>query len=243
MTWIPCRIAAWIWNWWSLVHSRGNGLPPRSFGSGMARCADICAWAHCYKWGREPWRAVFHKSCADEPSKLWNCQTSKYEPNGCASHRSTISECRERSWEACWWWVLNAWNVLTQFSSSKVSPFLGIEAVIDYLLGSPLLQSLGIRWSDKGVKLAVCEEHAFPSRDYWRCYARQKSSSDMHPTSTCRMGPNSSVAVVDSKLRVFGTSGLRVIDASVMPTVPSGNTHFPAMMVGEIGAQIILQGD
>lgn len=56
------------------------------------------------------------------------------------------------------------------------------------------------------------------------------------------MGPSwDKEAVVDPRLRVYGVTGLRVIDASIMPTIPSGNTNAPAIMVGEKGADLIKQ--
>ena len=60
-----------------------------------------------------------------------------------------------------------------------------------------------------------------------------------HPTSTCRMG-NDLDAVVDSRLRVNGVQNLRVIDASIMPTVVSGNTNAPTMVIADLGADFIL---
>ncbi len=60
-----------------------------------------------------------------------------------------------------------------------------------------------------------------------------------HPTSTCRMG-NDANAVVDAQLRVNGVAGLRVVDASVMPTVISGNTNAPTMVIADVGADFIL---
>ncbi|HEX6120278.1 MAG TPA: GMC oxidoreductase, partial [Dongiaceae bacterium] len=67
-----------------------------------------------------------------------------------------------------------------------------------------------------------------------RCY------SVFHPVSTCRMGPDPTDSVVDHRLRVHGLSHLRVIDASIFPTVTSGNTNAPAIMVGEKGSDLVL---
>jgi len=61
-----------------------------------------------------------------------------------------------------------------------------------------------------------------------------------HPVGTCRMSDDGEDAVVDSELRVHGIGGLRVIDASVMPVIPGGNTHAPTVMVAERGADLIL---
>ena len=60
-----------------------------------------------------------------------------------------------------------------------------------------------------------------------------------HPVGTARMSDTHEQAVVDSQLRVHGLQGLRVIDASVMPVIPGGNTNAPTIMVAERGADLI----
>ena len=68
----------------------------------------------------------------------------------------------------------------------------------------------------------------------------QRASTVFHPVSTCRMGPDPQHAVVDPQLRVHGVSGLRVIDASVFPTLTSGNTNAPTLMLAEKGSDLVL---
>lgn len=70
---------------------------------------------------------------------------------------------------------------------------------------------------------------------------KQRSGTVYHPSCTCRMGPDATLAVVDASLRVHGVAGLRVCDASVFPNLIAGNTNAPAMMVGWKGAELILR--
>lgn len=69
---------------------------------------------------------------------------------------------------------------------------------------------------------------------------KNRAGTVFHPVGTCQMGPDPKSAVVDSQLRVHGVAGLRVVDASIFPTLTSGNTNAPAIMVGEKGADLIL---
>lgn len=70
-------------------------------------------------------------------------------------------------------------------------------------------------------------------------YIRETAVPDIHSVGTCRMG-NDSMAVTDPMLRVHGLERLRVVDASIMPRVPSGNTNVPTMMIAEKAADSIL---
>ncbi|MGI4816127.1 MAG: GMC family oxidoreductase, partial [Janthinobacterium lividum] len=89
----------------------------------------------------------------------------------------------------------------------------------------------------------LVEREIFPGREVDSDAAlgeaiRRNAGHRSHPVGTCRMGLDAD-AVVDAQLRVHGIAGLRVVDASVMPEVPSGNTNVPSIMIGEKAADML----
>ena len=93
--------------------------------------------------------------------------------------------------------------------------------------GVALAREIGERVSLRRGGLAVPGDDAL-------AFIRERAQTIFHPVGTCAMG-----AVVDAQLRVFGVEGLRVVDASVMPSIPRGNTNAPTIMVAEKAADMI----
>lgn len=89
----------------------------------------------------------------------------------------------------------------------------------------------------EGVEVAPGPE--VQSDEQWDAYVRETGYTVHHPVGTCRMGSDAA-AVVDPQLRVGGIEGLRIADASVMPSIIGGNTNAPCVMIGERAADFIL---
>lgn len=101
------------------------------------------------------------------------------------------------------------------------------------IIAAPALQRFAPKEIKPGPELTTPEQLARAAGDI--------GTTIFHPVGTCKMGkPDDPLAVVDSQLRVLGVAGLRVIDAAIMPTITSGNTNAPTMMIAEKGAQMVL---
>ena len=140
---------------------------------------------------------------------------------------------------------------------SSSDPFESPDIEANYLSHKDDVKTLieGIRLSQKladtrafqAVKAKMrkvihpnCTQEAYDSDEYWECFIRHMASTTFHPASTCKMGASDDQsAVVDPQLRVRGLEGLRVVDASVMPMITSGNTNAPTIMIAEKAADMI----
>jgi choline dehydrogenase len=95
---------------------------------------------------------------------------------------------------------------------------------------------------DRGAELAPGAQ--VQTDEALQAFIRSRAETIYHPVGTCRMGPaDDDMSVVDSQLRVRGVQGLRVIDASIMPTLVGGNTNAPTVMIAEKASDMILRGD
>ncbi|XP_017798011.1 PREDICTED: glucose dehydrogenase [FAD, quinone]-like [Habropoda laboriosa] len=109
---------------------------------------------------------------------------------------------------------------------------------IKSLLNTETMKKYGMRLQH--FDIPGCRHTKPDSDEYWECNVRHIASSLFHAVGTARMGPNGDpMAVVDPRLRVHGVERLRVIDASIMPKIVSGNTNSPTMMIAEKGADMV----
>ncbi|WP_155893431.1 GMC family oxidoreductase [Cystobacter fuscus] len=107
----------------------------------------------------------------------------------------------------------------------------GLELGLD-IASQPAFRELTRSWVAPTKRMSREESVAF---------LRQACSPYFHPVGTCAMGSGED-AVVDARLRVHGIEGLRISDASIMPTIPSAGTHAPSVMIGEFASRLLLGG-
>ncbi|XP_014203589.1 glucose dehydrogenase [FAD, quinone] [Copidosoma floridanum] len=113
----------------------------------------------------------------------------------------------------------------------------GVKAAIKFG-ETATMRKFGARYHSK--KLPNCKHLPHFTDEYWNCAIRQYTMTIYHMCGTAKMGPpNDPMAVVDPQLRVYGVKGLRVIDASIMPTITNGNINAPVIMIAEKGSDMI----
>jgi choline dehydrogenase len=125
-------------------------------------------------------------------------------------------------------------EIRINYLATEVDRTTNVEGlkILRKILHAPALEPFVVEEVDPGSKVSSDEELL--------SYCRQRGSTIYHPTSTCRMGSDP-LAVVDQRLRLRGIEGLRVVDASVMPDLVSGNTNAPIIMIAEKASDMILQ--
>ncbi|XP_060532829.1 glucose dehydrogenase [FAD, quinone] [Cylas formicarius] len=115
----------------------------------------------------------------------------------------------------------------------------GVKAGLAYAQ-TEALKRFGSRLHEKQNRVPNCKHLPPYTDEYWNCFIRQYTLSIYHYSCTAKMGPQSDpYAVLDPQLRVYGVAGLRVIDASIMPTITNGNIQAPVMMIGERGSDFV----
>ncbi|XP_026675049.1 glucose dehydrogenase [FAD, quinone] [Ceratina calcarata] len=113
----------------------------------------------------------------------------------------------------------------------------GVKAAIAFGETSSM-KRFGARFHSKPVP--NCKHIPQFTDEYWNCAIRQYTMTIYHMSCTAKMGPSTDrMAVVDPELRVYGVAGLRVVDASIMPTITNGNINAPVVMIGEKGSDLI----
>ncbi|CAH0551850.1 unnamed protein product [Brassicogethes aeneus] len=114
--------------------------------------------------------------------------------------------------------------------------------VIQRLMNTTVMRNKYGMKLDKDEHGDCAKKFGYDTDDFWHCAVRYYTGPENHQASSCRMGPKSDpMAVVNNKLQLYGVDGIRIMDASVMPYLVSGNTHATIVMIAERGVEWIKQ--
>ncbi|XP_015599135.1 glucose dehydrogenase [FAD, quinone] isoform X3 [Cephus cinctus] len=105
---------------------------------------------------------------------------------------------------------------------------------VERLISTKAMKTLGASLYKKNFP--GCEDEIFNSNEYWECYIRHLTLTSYHPAGTCRMG-----SVVDESFRVHGTENLYVVDASVLPKLPSANINAAVVALAEKASRLLIK--
>ncbi|KAJ6635518.1 Glucose dehydrogenase [FAD, quinone] [Pseudolycoriella hygida] len=112
--------------------------------------------------------------------------------------------------------------------------------IIEQLIEMPSMRRLGAELNPK--PFPGCENYEFASNAYWKCYVRHLTLTAFHPVGTCKMGSSDDQSsVVNREFQVIGIENLFVVDASVMPNLPSGNPNAAVAMLAKKFLSVLLQ--
>jgi choline dehydrogenase-like flavoprotein len=118
--------------------------------------------------------------------------------------------------------------------------FLGEDSDLDTMVaGFKMTRRLLEAPTLRNLQKADMFTNGIASDEDIRKVLRARVDTVYHPVGTCKMGVNDASAVVDPRLKVYGLEGLRMVDASIMPTLIGGNTNAPTIMIGEKAADMI----
>ncbi|KAF9803208.1 hypothetical protein SFRURICE_002915 [Spodoptera frugiperda] len=128
--------------------------------------------------------------------------------------------------------------IFNGYYSNKIDLENHARYVEDYIsvVNTPYFRSIGAEVVN--LRLPQCKSIPFGSHEYWKCFVLNTATTQWHPAGSCAMGPEGR-GVVDERLRVRGVAGLRVVDASIMPSITSGNLNAPTIMIAEKASDMI----
>lgn len=124
--------------------------------------------------------------------------------------------------------------ITTGFFNNKTDLDNIVNYIEDYLKIENSTYFKNVKAELANPNLEKCKQYSFRTQDYWKCYVLHSAGSIYHNCGTCAMG-----SVVDSKLRVYNVTNLRVVDASVMPTLNYGSPYEAVQMIAEKASDLI----